>query len=204
MQILKVIGRRLGLAVIGSVLFGLLSYFQWSLIDEVTPFGLVFIWIPIGALFFLSVIASITCFASFRKIKLYVLIPLAINAVAFFIPYTRMWVSTDFAKHKIARDTIVAAVEQGRLTPNVEEDDQLIALDDSYPVVSMGGNEIVVEEHDGNKYVLFFTFRGLLDNYSGFLHVPVGGNPSVFWNLKDAQSSEIVPYGDNWYWTSHH
>lgn len=204
MQKLKLIGRRLVFAALASILFGLLSYYQWSLIDEVTPFGLVFIWIPIGACFFLSVISSLTCFTLIKKIRLVVFIPIAINALAYFIPYTRMWVSADFAKHKYERDTIVTAVEQGRLTPNVEEDDQLIALDEGYPAVSMGGNEIVVEDHDGKKYILFFTFRGLLDNYSGFLHVPAGGNPSVFWNLKDEQSSQIVPFGENWYWTSHH
>jgi hypothetical protein len=43
----------------------------------------------------------------------------------------------------------------------------------------MGGNEVAVEEHAIKKYVLFFTFQGILDQYAGFLFVPEGGPPTV-------------------------
>jgi len=91
----------------------------------------------------------------------------------------------------------------GTLQPNVDHNPRLIRLDESYPLVSMGGNEIVVEEHDGGKYVLFFTFRGILDNYSGFLYVPSGGVPSLFSDLNEQQFTEIEPLEENWYFVSH-
>ena len=67
----------------------------------------------------------------------------------------------------------------------------------------MGGNEVVVEEHDDKTYVLFFTFRGVLDNYSGFLYVPDGGSPSLFSDLDEQQFTQIVPLEENWYFVSH-
>ena len=67
----------------------------------------------------------------------------------------------------------------------------------------MGGNEVVVESHDGANYVFFFTFRGILDNYSGFLYVPEGGKASRFSDLSEQDSTQIKHLENNWYFTSH-
>lgn len=73
-----------------------------------------------------------------------------------------------------------------------------------YSNVSKGGNEIIVEEHNGLKYIFFFTFRGILDNYSGFIHIPEGGDPSQFLDFDEKESTQIVHMEGNWYYASHH
>jgi hypothetical protein len=67
----------------------------------------------------------------------------------------------------------------------------------------MGGNEVVVERHGGETYILFFTYRGILDNYSGFLYVTNGGSPSLFSDLSEEQFTQIVPQEQDWYFISH-
>jgi len=71
-------------------------------------------------------------------------------------------------------------------------------------MVSVGGNEIVLEEHDGRKYIFFYTFRGSLGDYSGFMYVPKGGDPTNFSNLNESQTTDIQPFGDHWFWAAHY
>ena len=53
------------------------------------------------------------------------------------------------------------------------------------------------------KYVFFYTFRGILDNYSGFLWVPEGGKPELFQDAGES-GTEVLFYGGNWYFIGHH
>ena len=94
-------------------------------------------------------------------------------------------------------------VIDGELQPNVEYNSQLIQLDTNERNLSMGGNEIIVEEHLGDTYVFFFTFRGVVDNYAGFLYVPLGGSPSLFGDLDEPDSTQLVEFLGNWYFASH-
>jgi hypothetical protein len=72
------------------------------------------------------------------------------------------------------------------------------------PQVSMGGNEILEEVHDGKTYLFFFTFRGILDSYAGFLFVPTGGDPRAFSDLNEAPATFITRYSEHWFFASHH
>jgi hypothetical protein len=122
-------------------------------------------------------------------------------AVVDSVPFTRLWLQANFHLLREQREAVVARVQDGSLQPNVPHNASLIALG-SGRTLSMGGNEIVVEEHGGEKFVFFFTHRGILDNYSGFLFVPEGGNPRAFSDLAEAES-QLVPYGGPWYFAGH-
>jgi hypothetical protein len=195
---------RFAFAILGSALFALLSFFQWSIVDAITPFLLMPLWIFVGLIFLISVITSISCIWTYKRIKYYSLIPILINIIAFFIPYTNLWVTIDYYQHKKDREVIVAKIYQGELKPNVDYNSSLIALGTSYPSVSLGGNDIIVEEKEGYKYVFFFTYRGILDNYSGFIYVPDGGKPEMYSDLNESNVTQIIHYDGNWYWASHH
>ncbi len=97
----------------------------------------------------------------------------------------------DFKLHKTQREVVIENVNNGSLSPNVVHNSSLINLENRYPVLSAGGNEIVVEQHEGLKYVFFFTFRGILDNYAGFLYVPNGGKPTECSDLNESRGVEI-------------
>jgi len=186
----------------------MLAAFQWSIIDRITPF----LYMPlVGVVWLFFLIAAITgaiCAFKYKKIGKISFLPSSIMASAFLIVYlvsfTNLWLKADFAYYKNEREEIVKKVYERKIKPNVAHNSSLINLGNSYPLVSMGGNEIVVEEHAGLKYVFFFTFRGIMDNYSGFIYVPDGGKPSQYSDLDESNSTQITHLEGNWYYASHH
>ena len=89
----------------------------------------------------------------------------------------------NFYWYRQNRERIVARVEAGELKPNVDYNEHLIALGDNEPNVSAGGNDIVVDQAREGVYVLFLTSRGLKHYFTGFLHVPPGGDPNKFFEF---------------------
>ena len=50
--------------------------------------------------------------------------------------------------------------------------------------------------------MFFFTYRGILDNYSGFLFVHSGGDPRRFADLGEP-TTDIIQQEDHWYFAAH-
>ncbi len=204
----KGIKYRFVFAVVTSALLIIINAFRWSIVDRITLFLLFPLEIAVWLLFFVSILTSISCLIKIKKIGARSFIPLGVMVFGFivivFVPFTYLWLKIDFYLYKDERNEIVDKVLSGELKSNVDYNADLIALDNSYPLVSMGGNEIVVEGYDSNKYILFYTFRGILDNYSGFLYVPKGGKPSKFSDLWEESSTQIALMEENWYYVSHH
>ena len=121
-----------------------------------------------------------------------------------YIPFTTLWLKADYVINKYQRNVVVSEVLSGQLVPNVEYNPSLINLGGKSPILSKGGNDIVVENHDNLTYVFFYTFRGILDNYSGYLYVPEGGVPDKYSDLNETEVAEIKHIEDNWYFVSHY
>jgi len=96
----------------------------------------------------------------------------------------------------------VARVEAGLLKPNVAYNKSLIALGPSEPNVSVRGDIVVDQAKEGGTYVLFLTSRGLKHYFTGFLHVPPGGDPKNFFEFEDKPPSQLVHYDKNWYFVA--
>ncbi|MDR0634155.1 MAG: hypothetical protein LBF91_04175 [Azoarcus sp.] len=179
--------------------------FQWNVIDALTPFlgvpllGLA--WFPV----MLSAVLAVAHAYRNRSKGAYAFAPLIVTIctllVAFFVPFTRLWLYANFHLNLSAREQVVAKVKSGTFRPNVAHSAKLIALPKNSGL-SMGGDEIIVEGSSSNPYVFFFTFRGILDNYSGFLWVPDGGKPEQFRDAGEL-GTEIEPFGGNWYFIGH-
>ena len=179
--------------------------FQWNIIDALTPFlggpllGLAWLLVMIS-----SVFASAYAYRP-RSKGAYAFAPLMVSTgtllVAFFVPFTQLWLYGNFNLNKSARQQVVENVKSGTFKPNVAHNAKLIALPKGSGV-SMGGDVIIVEGPSSNPYVFFFTFRGILDNYSGFLWVPDGGRPEDFGDA-DEPGTEIESFGGNWYFIGH-
>jgi hypothetical protein len=123
-------------------------------------------------------------------------------AVLIYAPLQQVALSQNFHWHRQNRERIVARVEAGELKPNVSHNKNLIALGEREPNVSARGNDIVVDETDEGTYVLFLTSRGLKHYFTGFLHVPPGGDPNKFFEFEDKPPSQIVRYDDDWYFVA--
>ena len=121
-------------------------------------------------------------------------------AIAVFVPFSDLWLKANYSLLRSSRLRIVRQVQEGSLQPDKERYSTLIALGPDAPYVSMGGNEIVVERLDGEgPYILFFTERGILGSFSGFLFVPTGGDPRLFSLLDETGSTQIERLEEHWY-----
>ena len=183
-----------------------MELFQWSIIDVVTPFLFLPLqgtaWLLLLAGFTWAVVLRLRVTAPDRAANYPLLICVVGAMIAIFVPWTNIWLGMNERVHRFDREQIVREVQDGSLRPNVAYNSQLIALEHRFPGVSKGGNEIVVEEHNGQRYVFFFTFRGILDHYSGFLFVPDGGNPRLFSDAAE-RSTEIDQRSKNWFFVAH-
>jgi hypothetical protein len=119
-----------------------------------------------------------------------------------YVPFTKIWLQGNFWWHLAARERIVARVEAGELTPNVDHNPNMIALSDNEPTVSVRGNDIVVDRDSEGTYVLFLTSRSIRHYFSGFLHVPPGGDPAKFFEFADKPPTRQVQYGKDWYFVA--
>ncbi len=119
-----------------------------------------------------------------------------------YAPLQQIALQRNFDWHRTSRERIVARVEAGELKPNVDYNKNLIALGDTEANVSVGGNDIVVDQAGKGSYVLFLTSRGLKHHFSGFLHVPDGADPNDFFEFDDKPPSRLVRYDKDWYFVA--
>ena len=120
-------------------------------------------------------------------------------AIVWLVPFTNIWLEVNFRFYRNAREEVVRRVKSGELVPNAENRPDVIMLGPEQPLLSAGGNCVIVEQHEDTTYILFFTFLGILDNYSGFLHVSDGGDPSGYSDFSEYTESGMKSMGDGWY-----
>ena len=196
--------RRGGWCLWVSVLLLGVRAFEWSLVDLLTPFLFPVLQLGVWLIFLVCWLWALSAAIVNRRLGYHAavpLIPLILVSIAVWVtPFTNVWLDVNYRWYRADRQRIVRQVQEGRLIPGRA---RLVALGQREPYVSMGGNDIIVEEHDGRRYVFFFTFRGILDHYSGFLFVPEGGSPSVFSDLGEAESTQLQQLDAQWYFAAH-
>lgn len=190
----------------GTGLLLLLSLgFQWNIADVLTPFLSLPLLAAVWALaVFGAIQACIHATCEWKK-STPTFAPFAISVsallLALFVPFTDLWLTANFNLKRSAREQVVQRVISGDLTPNVEHNTHLIALPRGSGL-SIGGDEIAIEGPHRNPYVFFCTFRGMLDNYSGFLWVPSGAEPEGYSDAGE-QGTQIEHLDGNWFFIGH-
>jgi hypothetical protein len=191
---------------VAALVVVLLAAFEWSIIDVVTGFlfgplqGVAWLLLLVGLIW--AIVVRVRSTVPGRAASYPLLICVAGIATALYVPWTTLWLAANERVHRTDRERIVRQVQEGSLRPNVSYNGSLIALKSGSPDVSKGGNEIVVEEHNGRQYVFFYTYRGILDNYSGFLFVPAGADPRLFSGAADV-STAMEPRSAQWFFMVH-
>ena len=195
----------LGVAIASSVTLLVALSFQWDIIELFTPFlggpllGLMWLVVVFGAVW------SIIYAYRYRREGLAACSPALVYGctivIALVVPFTQIWLYANFHLNKAVREQVVAKVRSGEFSPNVSHNGNLIELPEGYGV-SKGGDQIIIQGPRDNPFVFFYTFRGILDNYSGFLWVPDGGSPQQFQDAGE-DGTEIEPLGGNWYFIGH-
>lgn len=193
-------------ALVISALTLAVATFELSMADLPSSFVLLGV-VPLAALVFCGcALWSLTLLLRIRnngaKFALPFLICALTLAVLVYAPLSQFALQRNFDWHRQDRERIVARIEAGELKPNVDHDENLIALGEREPKVSAGGNAVVVDETDRGTYVLFLTSRGLKRHFTGFLHVPSGGDPKKFFEFDNKPPSQFVRYGERWYFVA--
>src|SRR5882757_6252050 len=193
-------------AISVSILTLLVATFELSMADWPSSLVLLGILPLVALLFFGCGLWSATLLIRVRRGGAKFAAPFLICALTLAIlayaPLQQIALQRNFDWHRTARERIVARVEAGDLKPNVDSNENLIALGDNEPHVSAGGNAIVVDQADEGTYVLFLTSRGLKHTFTGFLHVPPGGDPNKFVEFDDKPPTQLIRYGKDWYFVA--
>jgi hypothetical protein len=180
--------------------------FELAMADWPSGFVLLVL-VPLLALvFFSGMVWSAAQLLAIRSGGIKFVIPFLVYATTLAIlawaPLNQIALQQNFRCYRQERERIVARVETGELKPNVSTNPNLIALGDAAPNVSVGGNEIVVDETDEGTYVLFLTSRGLQHRFAGFLRVPPDREPQKFFQFERQPPSQLVRYDKDWYFVA--
>jgi hypothetical protein len=77
-----------------------------------------------------------------------------------------MWLEVEFRWKWDDYNEVIALIESGELQP---DDSGLTRLPPEYLYLTVGG-DIIIDTSDVTLSVFFFTFRGVMDNFSGYMY----------------------------------
>src|SRR5215831_18999650 len=161
------------------------SVFRWTIIEWLTPFIDPIMVLGLGLALLCALVVSLLHFLfRFRKAGLrQAAIPFLVNCatllIVLFVPFTRITTNLDFRWNYRKRMEVVADVLSGKLDKagRATGRGEFVQLPPSHRGLSAGGDEIIISRRDGATLVFFFTFRGILDSFSGFVYCPDGAKP---------------------------
>jgi hypothetical protein len=194
--------------LLGAVILAV-EIFRWTLVDWLTPLIEPILELALGCAFLFVLLWSLVHFVSQAK-KLGakragtpLLVNTAMLLVALFVPFSKMTTALNFRWNYEKRMEVVSDVLDGKLGNSVTNSGgrgDFIHLPPSYRGLSAGGDNIMVYRRDGQTLILFFDFRGILDNFSGFVYST--GNTKPQSGDFGGQFFEIEELRPGWYWAS--
>jgi len=160
--------------------------FKWNLVDVLTPFLMapleLFAWAAVALMTLLSLVYLLV---TVWRHGIRAALPLRVNAVVIasvlMIPFTDIWLKINFATQLAARESVVEMVARGELA---QSHNFSVELPEQYRHLSKQGR-ILVETEAGVTRVFFFTFTGVLDNFSGFMYTSDDRPPGTMSFLGD-------------------
>lgn len=191
------------LSIIVSTVAIVINIFRWSLVEILTPFLEPMLELIIYGFFLIIIIWSfIFGLMKMKSRKIKALIPCIINIatiiIIFIVPFTAIMLKIDFHFHLNDREEVIEKIKNGELVPDASHNN-LINLSGKYQNLSKGGGDIVVEYEDKNPNIFFFTFRGIIDNFSGFAYMSYDREPERN-DFLCTEILEIKKLKNHWYW----
>jgi len=190
-------------SILSSALLLLIRIFKWTLVDIFSEFLFPFIELG-GAIIFLIISTLSVIYLGFKaqKLKYKAFIPLTINLVTFImvftIPFTSIMLYLDFKFNMDEREEVVEMVKSKELESNDLNDDRIIILPEEYEHLSKGGGEIIIERDRGKLKIFFYTYRGILNNFSGFAYI--SDDSKLKASDFNGDFKEIEKKKEHWYW----
>lgn len=134
-----------------------------------------------------------------KNILLIIVLVLFVTAF-FFLREDNKSLEEKFWNDLSKREEVVNLVKNKELISDISERPDLIKLPLKYRNLSEGGGEIIIENDQGLS-VLFYTFRGVVDNFAGFVYkennMDITKEDFNCGNILDSKKLK-----DNWFWVS--
>ncbi|HFK1747180.1 TPA: hypothetical protein ACGX4N_004003 [Bacillus cereus] len=187
------------ITMISGIIIIIYNLTKWYLVQLVTPFFMPFVSIAIYGSFFIIFIIGIINFIKCKNWKPLV-IQLIIIIICIYVPFVKIFMKLDFIIYKEDRKQVIELIEQKKLIPNVEYNSKMIHLPKQFVSTSKNGGDILVQEKENSTLIFFYTYRGILDNFSGFIY--------SFNDIKPIKSDfnsdfkEIIKVEKNWYYVT--
>lgn len=163
-----------------------------------------FIWGMVSLAIIAVVILSVIYMCKSKVRRFFVMIPISICTIGilslFIVPYTRIVIEQDFKTNFTERSQIVENMKAGQIGIFEEDGITQIVLPEESRSLSKGGGEVLCEGKPSQMNVFFYTFRGFMDHYSGFIYMSDQNKPNE--NNFNGNYSEIVKMAPHWYWVS--
>lgn len=194
-----------GLVVAALLVYWTVAFFFWHLVDWLTPFLAPVIFLPVyGLAAFALAFALLVPFRRWKTRRWAGLLPLGLFVLGFaaasLVDFTWLWLRTNFSVGRQGRDEVARRIIAGELRPNVSYNATLIHLPDSLRHLSLGGGDVVIDGAGERTKILFFTFRGILHHFAGFVYSPDDSAPQDGDFLSDFII--IRRMDKNWYYVS--
>jgi hypothetical protein len=186
---------------------GLCLYlFRWQLVSSLSVFVEPFIELVVWAFYVVAVIAAIlrAIVARNRSME-YRLLPLIVAAIStsifLFVPFTALELKLDFREHleprTAAAQRILIREAGAKATPPWQPRSEKLSRSEAG--LSEDG-EVMVALNNKDQFVFFYTFRGILEHYSGFVYSATDAPPED----SDFGSTlvEVDHLRKNWYWVA--
>lgn len=192
------------LSLVASGMMLLACIFEWDIVEALTVFVAPFVLLGVRAAFLLGMLGTLVyCGVNLVRRRRPSLVAPAIYlftfAIILWFPFTALMLKLDFRMKFVRRMEVVSMVERGVLAASASEQGTVAALPFMYRDLSRSG-EILVERKNRSVSVFFFTFRGVLDNFSGFVYRSSGDPPTDEDFYGDYK--EIIKLRDRWYWAA--
>ncbi|AJH19153.1 hypothetical protein EXW32_15100 [Bacillus mycoides] len=187
------------ITLISGLALILYHFFKWYLVEFLTPFVMPFLSIIVHGLFFLILIFTIIHLIKYKNWKP-LIIQLIIIITWICIPFNEIYINLDFIIYKEDREKVIALIEHKELTPNVHYDSRQIHLPTQFASTSKNGGDVIIQQNKNGISVFFFTYRGILDNFSGFIYTPNDTRPNKY--DFNNEYKEITKIEKNWYYVT--
>ncbi|CAI8949830.1 Membrane spanning protein [Bacillus sp. IT-79MI2] len=189
------------ITIISGLVLIFYQFLKWYLVEFLTPFAMPFLSIAIHGSFFIILILSIIHLLKYKNWKP-LIIQLIIIIICTYVPFTKIYLKLDFITYKKERKQVIELIEHKELTPNVDYNNKMIHLPKQFTSTSKNGGDVLIQQNENGTSVFFFTYRGILDNFSGFIYTPNDIKPSK--SDFNSEFKEITKMEKNWYYVTSH
>lgn len=175
------------------------NLFGFLLINHITLFGWMMVNGSIGVIFIFVFVASLIRMKKNRSRWIKEITPLIVSLSTLVLMITlptkfNVWI--EFKMYESKRNEVIEIIKEGDLEKGYRKTDgELLLLPPKLRYLSDGG-EIII--NPSKTIFFFYSYRGILDNYNGFIFVFDKNVNSIKEVLEDYNN--IIQMNEHWYW----